>query len=97
MPPWLPLRKEIVFISGAFEILLALMLILKETRKTAAWGLIILLIVVFPANIQMFINYLNEHNPHLWISIIRLPFQPLLIWWAYSFIQPQKFYSDRHD
>ncbi len=71
--------------SGGVEIACALMLMFHSTRRIAAWCLIALLIAVFPANIQMLINYLHEHNPDLWIAIIRLPFQPLLIWWAYQF------------
>jgi uncharacterized membrane protein len=85
MPPWLPRHLELVYISGACEILLALLLLPSSTRRTAAWGLIALLIAVFPANIQMTINFANEHNPGLWYTIIRLPVQILLIWWAWVY------------
>ncbi|HAX49421.1 MAG TPA: DoxX family protein [Ignavibacteria bacterium] len=85
MPPYLPYHLELVYISGAFEILLALLLIPIKTRKAGAWLLIALLVAVFPANIQMFINYLNANDPDLWISIVRLPIQLLLIWWAWGF------------
>ena len=59
------------------------------TRRTAAWGIIILLIMIFPANIYMMMNYLNEKNPGLWITILRLPLQFVLIWWAYTFTKKQ--------
>ncbi len=85
MPPWIPWQKELVYISGGIELACALLLIFRKTRRIAAWSLIALLIAVFPANIQMLINYIHEHNPNLWIAIVRLPFQPLLIWWAYQF------------
>ena len=85
MPPYLPYHLELVYISGAFEILFALLLIPIKTRKAGAWLIIALLVAVFPANIQMFINYLNTNNPDLWISIVRLPIQLLLIWWAWGF------------
>ena len=94
MPAWVPWQKEIVLITGALEILFVLMLLFQKTRQSAAWLLIVLLIAIFPANIQMLINYLHQHSPNLWIAIIRLPFQPLLIWWAYSFIRPQKYYTE---
>lgn len=85
MPPWLPWHNELVVISGVCEILLGLLLLFSSTRRLAAWGIILLLIAVFPANFQMMLNYWNESNSELWISILRLPLQILLIWWAYSF------------
>lgn len=85
IPPYLPYHLELVYISGAFEILFALLLIPIKTRKAGAWLIIALLVAVFPANIQMFINYLNTNTPDLWISIVRLPIQLLLIWWAWGF------------
>ncbi|MEO5906613.1 MAG: hypothetical protein ABIQ11_07800 [Saprospiraceae bacterium] len=59
----------------------------------AAWAIILLLIAVFPANVQMLVNYLQEDNARLWLAIIRLPMQIILIWWAYKFTKPppQKF------
>ena len=85
MPPWLPWQLGLVYISGVCEILLALLLIPRYTRRIAAWLLIALLIAVFPANIQMTINYINENNPDLWISIIGLPIQIFLVWWAWIY------------
>ena len=85
MPSWIPWHKELVIISGICEILLGFLLLFSATRRFAAWGIILLLIGVFPANIQMLINFSNESNPDLWVAIIRLPLQLLLIWWAYGF------------
>ena len=85
MPPWIPWHTELVILSGIFEILLGLLLLFPSTRRFAAWAIILLLIAVFPANIQMLINFSNESNPNLWVAIIRLPLQILLIWWAYGF------------
>ena len=85
MPPWLPYHSALVFISGVCEIVFGLLLLLPATRKLAAWLIIGLLIAIFPANIQMMLNYLHNNNPRLWIAIIRLPLQIVLIWWAYSF------------
>jgi uncharacterized membrane protein len=85
MPFWLPWHNELVLISGICEILFGLLLLFSSTRRLAAWGIILLLLAVFPANIQMMLNYWNESNPQLWISILRLPLQIILIWWAYMF------------
>jgi len=85
MPPWLPYHEAMNYISGACEIVFALMLIPLATRSIGAWLLIALLVAVFPANIQMSINYKRKHHPYYWITIVRLPLQLVLIWWAYSF------------
>jgi len=82
MPPYMPWHATLVNISGAAEILLGLLLIPVATRRLASIGIIFLLIAVFPANVQMTINYAYQHNPNTWVTILRLPLQVLLIWWA---------------
>jgi uncharacterized membrane protein len=88
MPPWLPWHEQLVLISGLAEILFALLLLFRITRRLAAWCIIALLIAVFPVNIQMMLNYYHENNPALWIAILRLPLQIALIWWAWLFTKP---------
>ena len=88
MPPWLPWHNQLIFISGICQILFALLLIFPITKRLGAWCIIALLIAVFPANIQMMLNYSREHNPLLWLAVLRLPLQIVLIWWAYSFTSP---------
>ena len=83
MPPYLPFHKELVYISGGFEIILGFMLLFKKTRFIAGWGLILLLIAVFPANI-----YLAQTNGAVMdttpiIAWGRLPFQAIFILIAY--------------
>ncbi|MEJ7828329.1 MAG: MauE/DoxX family redox-associated membrane protein [Segetibacter sp.] len=88
MPPWLKWQLALVIASGVLEILFGLMLFFPGTRQIASWCIIGLLVAVFPANIQMMVNYLHENNPRLWIAILRLPLQFVLIWWAYLFTKP---------
>ena len=90
MPPWLPWHYPLITISGAAEIVLGLLLLPVATRKWAAWGIIALLIAVFPANVQMMINYQQQQNPYWWLAILRLPLQLLLIWWAYQFARNKR-------
>lgn len=85
MPPVLPAPDLLILISGICELVLGLLLLPAITRKFAAWGFIALLIAVFPANVQMMLNYRAEDNPQLWMAVARLPLQILLIWWAYKF------------
>jgi uncharacterized membrane protein len=84
MPPYIPWHMPLIYISGVFEILLGISLLPLFTRKAAAWVIIFLLIAIFPANIFMMTKYWNNNHPHLWITILRLPIQILLIWWAYK-------------
>ncbi len=88
MPPWINWSYAIVIISGVFEILFGLLLIPPRSRQMAAWCIIGLLVAVFPANIQMMLNYLHENNPLLWLAVLRLPLQLVLIRWAYLFTKP---------
>lgn len=90
MPPYLPYSYPLIYISGIGESLLGVLLFFRKTRNFTAWGLIALLIAVFPANIQMFVNYIHDKNPAVWIAVVRLPLQLPLIWWAYSFTNQKK-------
>ena len=85
MPPYLPWHLELVYLSGIGEVVLGALLLVPRYSITAAWGLIALLIAVFPANLHMAVN--AERYPHfapivLWL---RLPFQAVFIAWAYWF------------
>jgi uncharacterized membrane protein len=85
VPPWIPFKHVWVDTTGVAEVWFAILMIFRLTRRIGAWAIIALLIAVFPANIQMMLNYLHEHNPWLWLAILRLPLQAVLIWWAYTF------------
>ena len=81
VPPFVPFRSQCVYVSGALEIVLGLLVLIKRFRRIAAMGLIVLLIVVFPANVYMYSSGLFPQFPQ-WILLLRLPLQLLLIVWA---------------
>jgi uncharacterized membrane protein len=85
MPPFLPVPLFLIYLSGFFQIMLGIMLIVPKFTRLAAWGLIALLIAVFPANIYMAVNtnLFSEINPQL--IYLRLPLQFVIIVWAYWF------------
>jgi uncharacterized membrane protein len=83
IPPFFPFPLWLVYISGVIEMILAILLLVPKTRAWACYGLILLLIAVFPANIYMFISDRAEGGLHHWLLLLRLPAQGLLIWWAY--------------
>ena len=82
MPPYIPYHNFMVYLSGALEIVFALMMLFKKTRFYGCWGIIVLLIALFPANIFLY----NSEIPQKILSVtkhealIRLPYQlPLLL------------------
>ena len=82
MPPYLPAHYELVILSGIFEVVLGILLLVPKLSKLAAWGIIALLIAVFPANIYIFQNPEVLPAPPI-LHLLRLPLQGLLILWAY--------------
>ena len=85
VPPYLPYHLELVYISGVFEVLFGVMILLPKYRYIGSIGLILLLIGVFPANIylaqskeaQIAIGASQE------IATWRLPIQGVLIYIAF--------------
>ncbi len=85
MPPYLPWHLELVYLSGECEVALGILLLVPKAARLAAWGLIALLIAVFPANV-----YLYQHQeifPKVppFLHLARLPLQGVLIFWAYLY------------
>lgn len=85
MPPWLPWHRALVYASGVAEIAGGLGLLIGRTRRAAGIGLILLLIAVWPANLQMLLNaraadVSTAYEAFLWL---RLPLQLVLIWWVW--------------
>jgi uncharacterized membrane protein len=96
VPEVLPAKLALVYISGVAEIAGGLGLILPRTRRAAAWGLILLYVSVFPANINMTVNHLplaGRPVPTL-LLWLRLPLQAVLIAWAYWMTRPERVAAD---
>jgi len=85
MPPFIPAPTAMVYISGFFEILGGIGLLLPRTRRWAAYGLILLLLAVFPANIYVALNnvQLGGFMSYAVYQWLRLPMQLVLIWWVW--------------
>ena len=86
MPPWLPAAAALVLVSGVFEILGGIGVLVPATRVIAGWGLIALLIAVFPANVQMLLNARAAHASASTMAVLvaRLPLQVLLVYWVFK-------------
>lgn len=90
MPPYLPWHLFLVYLSGVFEVALGILLLIPKTQKFAAWGLIALLLAVFPANIYMAMNPQNFTDINPLLIYLRLPLQFILIAWAFWFTREEK-------
>lgn len=85
VPPWVPFPVWTVYISGVFEIVLALLVLWPKVRPLAGWGLIALTVAVTPANIHMFMNpelFPQAPQSAYLIRLIVQIFLLLLIWWS---------------
>ena len=84
MPHEWPLKLEAVYISGIFEIIGGISILFSKLRKFAGWGLIALLIAVYPANIHMAVN--SHLFPDISIAMLyfRLALQFVFVYWVFS-------------
>lgn len=84
MPPWVPLHRELVLLSGVCEIAGGVGLLVPRTRRAAGIGLVLLLVAVFPANVQMLLNARAAGASALARVLLwaRLPLQLALIAWV---------------
>jgi len=90
MPPYLPGHLALVYLSGVFEVVGGIAVLVPGTRALAGWGLIFLLIAIFPANIHMALH--ADQFPDVAASALygRLPLQFLLMAWAYWATRPEE-------
>ena len=88
MPPYLPGHRALISLSGAAEIALGIAVLVPSLRRIAAWGLMLLLIVVFPANLHIALYNVPLFGRTAGFGIwnwVRLPFQAVLIAWAWRY------------
>jgi uncharacterized membrane protein len=91
MPPYLPYHDPLIYISGVAEIVLGLAVLVPRLRVAAAWGIILLLIAIFPANLHVALYNVpllgQAEGLGIW-NWVRLPFQLVLIAWAWWYTRP---------
>jgi uncharacterized membrane protein len=92
VPPALPVPRFLVALSGIAEILGGSGLLLSSTRRAAAWGLLLLLVAVFPANIYTAVSHVPFPGifGQSWVQWLRLPLQIPLILWTLRFARRSK-------
>jgi len=90
MPDYLPLHRELVYLSGVFELVFGLGLLFRGTRGLSGILLILLFIAVLPANINLAIQNIQPAGYHIPAVLLwaRLPLQLVLIYWAWRVSRP---------
>lgn len=89
MPPYLPVHLELVYLSGLFEILGGAAMLVPGLRASAGWGLVILLLAIFPVNLHMALHPESFPDMSRLALYLRLPVQALFIVWAYWATRPE--------
>ena len=79
---------ELVYISGILEIIFGILLLFSKYRKMASYGIILLLIAVYPANIYMALTPAAFPDIPVEMLYFRLALQFLFFYWAYSVTRP---------
>ncbi|MCC9602104.1 hypothetical protein LOC67_16200 [Stieleria sp. JC731] len=94
MPPYLPWPLALVYVSGFFEVLGGVGIAVPRLRQASGWGLIALLVAVFPANIHMVLHADQFPVIPKWALLARLPLQGILIAWVWrTAIRPKQTHS----
>jgi uncharacterized membrane protein len=85
IPPYFPNPKLLNSISGLVEILLGITLCIPASSQLAAWGIIALLLGVFPTHLYMYTNDKARMGLPKWVLLLRIPLQFGLIYWAFQY------------
>lgn len=91
MPPYLPLHRELVYLSGVLEVAGGIGLFAERTRSVAGIGLVLLLVAVWPANLQMLLDARAGGKPPWWEALLwaRPPLQMVLTAWVWHASHPR--------
>ncbi|WP_208732188.1 DoxX family protein [Leptospira perdikensis] len=85
MPDYLPFHELLNVTSGLAEITLGVLVLYERMRKIVCFGIILLLLAIYPANINMLLTALEgkDYGVPIWALYARLPVQFLFIYWAW--------------
>lgn len=88
LPPWVPAREALVFVTGVLEIAIALAVFFRRTRTAAAWAAAAALVAFFPANVYAAIQHVAMGG-HAWgpvYLLVRAPLQLFILWWIWAMV-----------
>ncbi len=88
IPKFIPFKESFVYLTGLFEILMAIGLLIPKFKYVSGWALVVFLLLMLPANIYASMHHVNYQKgtfdgnglSYLWF---RIPLQVLFIIWTY--------------
>ena len=87
LPPWVPERTLLVYVTGGLEFAVAVGFLVPKSRRFTGWVSAVLLVLFFPANIYAAVNHIPMGG-HAWGPVylfIRAPLQAIILFWVYWF------------
>jgi uncharacterized membrane protein len=87
LPPWVPERRLLVYVTGVLEYAIAVGFLVPQSRQVTGWVVAGMLVLFFPVNIYAAINHIPMGG-HAWgpvYLLIRTPLQIIIVWWVYWF------------
>ena len=87
LPPWVPARKLLVYVTGVLEFALAIGFFVPKSRTITGWVAVGVLVVFFPVNIYAALQHIPMGG-HAWgpvYLLMRAPLQVIIVWWVYWF------------
>ena len=87
LPPWVPARIPIIYLTGVLEFMIAAGFLFRRFRRMTGWGTVAILILFFPANVYAAIYHIPQGG-HAWgpvYLLIRAPLQLIILAWIYRF------------
>lgn len=85
MPAYIPAHKTLVILSGIFEMILGMMILIPEYQTVAAWGIILMLVVFLTVHFYMLSDKKASMNLPKWVLVLRIPLQFALMWWVFQY------------
>ena len=88
IPSFLPMKEQLVTITGVMEFLFAIALLLPNYRTVTGWLLIAFFLAILPANIKASLEHINYQTgttdgPGLMYLWFLIPLQLFFIFWVY--------------
>jgi uncharacterized membrane protein len=87
LPPWVPARTLLVYLTGVLEFVIAVGFFVPKLRRFSGWAAAVVLVFFFPANIYAAINHVPMGG-HAWgpvYLLVRAPLQIVILFWVYWF------------